>query len=728
MAAMAWQTLTPQAKGVAQRLFTLYDADKSGTIENPEFMSLCRAYDATVDATLVKQSFQSVAGPTVLQQCMPRPTPLYNRCVCVSQGLDVQGLAMWMMNAFGATEQAFCQAGETLIRNTGPGVDTILPAIRQKRAQRLFKAYDADSNSFIDITEFTTLCKEYDTQIDEAGVRNTFEMVGASDGRIDIVAFYRWIQMMFGECSDTEFDEGMEDLLMSASVVADTNAGDQIGLSGNSRRWANKLFKVYDKDASGDMSIAEFTGLCRKYDPTMSEASVQLTFETSGAVGGKITLQQFLQWCVTMFGTDDGPFEDSIRELLSESADAMSRMMPASRRQLANHIFRSYDADNSGYFDLQEFTFLYRSHDSSSSDDLIRRQFETAGGGGAGMNLECFENWLMIQFGELSDTEFERQVQPLLNAAALQVHAKSKLMADGLAQTRGAQQGDSELQKRMQLLQADIVRFEAQKSKLEQDTAVQQENFLSKQNELQQLQSAVIPLTQRKNELEQSVMQHQQGAAQMEAKLQALQNALMNQQTHYDTVTKDGESKVLNSARQVDDAESKIKTLESQLSTLNSEVAQRAIRSDQLKKDLENLELEKSKRQEIESEMTAKERAFTDAMGNMQKQQGESSALLDKQREELEAMQLQVKMLQQERATQESIAAQAREDAEAAAAKRAQEESRIAELELVVSGFDLLIVCDFITQLLIAHLCRQRKPILTCNRKLLKSTPNLNKR
>lgn len=65
MAAMAWQTLTPDAKAVAEKLFSLYDADNSGVIENSEFMSLCRAFDSTVDPALVQQSYQSVAGPTV---------------------------------------------------------------------------------------------------------------------------------------------------------------------------------------------------------------------------------------------------------------------------------------------------------------------------------------------------------------------------------------------------------------------------------------------------------------------------------------------------------------------------------------------------------------------------------------------------------------------------------------------------------------------------------------
>ena len=61
----AWQTLTPHAKDVVQKLFALYDADGSGTIENPEFMSLCRAFDPEVDAKMVQESYKSVAGPTV---------------------------------------------------------------------------------------------------------------------------------------------------------------------------------------------------------------------------------------------------------------------------------------------------------------------------------------------------------------------------------------------------------------------------------------------------------------------------------------------------------------------------------------------------------------------------------------------------------------------------------------------------------------------------------------
>ena len=83
-------------------------------------------------------------------------------------------------------------------------------------------AYDADHSSFIDLDEFTSLCRAYDESIDAAGVAQTFEMVNATDNRIDLAAFFRWIQMMFGDCSEEEFKEGMRDMGSFTSITSST--------------------------------------------------------------------------------------------------------------------------------------------------------------------------------------------------------------------------------------------------------------------------------------------------------------------------------------------------------------------------------------------------------------------------------------------------------------------------------------------------------------------------
>ena len=105
--------------------------------------------------------------------------------------MDVAAVAMWMQSTFGATEHSYQQGAKELIKNSGASVGTILPVQRRKVAQELFTAYDSDKSGFIDVKEFTKLCKKYDPAMDEGAVKQTFKLVNAVDGKLDIVAFYR---------------------------------------------------------------------------------------------------------------------------------------------------------------------------------------------------------------------------------------------------------------------------------------------------------------------------------------------------------------------------------------------------------------------------------------------------------------------------------------------------------------------------------------------------------
>ena len=62
--------------------------------------------------------------------------------------------------------------------------------------------------------------------------------------------------MMFGECSDKEFDDGMNDLMKvtEPEITGSAPVPHKSGLSASSISWAKKLFILYDKDQSGDMS------------------------------------------------------------------------------------------------------------------------------------------------------------------------------------------------------------------------------------------------------------------------------------------------------------------------------------------------------------------------------------------------------------------------------------------------------------------------------------------
>ena len=64
-------------------------------------------------------------------------------------------------------------------------------------ANALFVAYDADGSGFIDLKEFTHLCKSYDPRIEPGEISQGFKSVGVMNGKMDPPHFYKWLAMTF---------------------------------------------------------------------------------------------------------------------------------------------------------------------------------------------------------------------------------------------------------------------------------------------------------------------------------------------------------------------------------------------------------------------------------------------------------------------------------------------------------------------------------------------------
>ena len=127
----------------------------------------------------------------------------------------------------------------------------------------------------------------------------------------------RWVLMVFGDCTEPEFERGMADLMASVKAVPGASS-DGLMMSGNARKWASKLYELYRGRDSAEMSecssrvgccmccgagIREFTSLCIKFDPSMDEAGVRRTFEVAGVQLALnqfgISKKQFNIWCGT---------------------------------------------------------------------------------------------------------------------------------------------------------------------------------------------------------------------------------------------------------------------------------------------------------------------------------------------------------------------------------------------------------------------------------------------
>ena len=117
-----------------------------------------------------------------------------------------------------------------------------------------------------------------------------------------------------------------------------------------------------------------------------------------------------------MLGSDEAVFEEGVRDLILESQERLNLSMPLSWREQAAAIFSTYDYTQSGYIDLEAFSTLFHTIDSLCAPEYTCRQFDTAGGRAPSIDLSCFERWVMLQFSELTNAEFEAKAKLLLKA------------------------------------------------------------------------------------------------------------------------------------------------------------------------------------------------------------------------------------------------------------------------------------------------------------------------
>jgi len=96
----------------------------------------------------------------------------------------------------------------------------ILPRKRLATAKKLFNAYDFDGTNRIDFEEFYSIIKKFDPRIQPAGVRKTFEQVGADDLEFAPTHFCKWLALIFGKAEEADFNSGCKMLLDECSPEA----------------------------------------------------------------------------------------------------------------------------------------------------------------------------------------------------------------------------------------------------------------------------------------------------------------------------------------------------------------------------------------------------------------------------------------------------------------------------------------------------------------------------
>jgi len=238
--------------------------------------------------------------------------------------------------------------------------------------------------------------------------------------------------------------------------------------------------------------------------------------------------------------------------------------MPPLWHQWIAKIFSVFQKDQkSGTMSEAQFQHLYKAYHPAITSELVHRDMDVCGcADESGLKFANFARWVMLQFVDLKDIEFDAQMRNLY--AVAQATAKGgkppqlpgskfkssdarQRVQDSLAASPGLSPvpvrwpspGDqaraSPLKRRMAELKAEIHQAEEYKAKVEHEVGCKESERLMKQSELyqvqyevdryrataQQLQAEVAPLTERRSELQDSVHEHELSLQNLQSKMKA---------------------------------------------------------------------------------------------------------------------------------------------------------------------------------------------------------------
>jgi len=180
-------------------------------------------------------------------------------------------------------------------------------------------------------------------------------------------------------------------------------------------KWADKIFKMYDSDQSGELSLKEFVFLMRSQDPDLTEGEVEASMASCGLKrGDPLTRAKFYEWIDMVFGTlDDEEFIETM-EVMTET-DENGVLTPA-RKAWADRIFTMYDNNGNGTIDIDEFVKLMQ----CVAPDVTRAEVEAtllaAGVTDGEMDQVNFYQWINEVFGTFDDEDFERSMHSMTRA------------------------------------------------------------------------------------------------------------------------------------------------------------------------------------------------------------------------------------------------------------------------------------------------------------------------
>jgi len=231
--------------------------------------------------------------------------------------------------------------------------------------------------------------------------------------------------------------ENETDRLSSSSGLASAEAK-------LSEVWCRKLFRYVRSPHTGSLDIALFSRFAQSYDQNMTETKLSALIERLGfsfvikdRMGGlrhqpKVDFSRFGILLGTYVKEEprlkEGGGNRTLYRIVVDTCVGILRvaqplvlaMVRSSCRDWASRILTVYDVNGDGVFDEEEFIRLYQRvlTVKGSGEEASNRCMEAAGAQDGRLNLEGFMCFLDMQYGNLSETNFEQVALRLIEDAS----------------------------------------------------------------------------------------------------------------------------------------------------------------------------------------------------------------------------------------------------------------------------------------------------------------------
>ncbi|XP_022613335.1 ras and EF-hand domain-containing protein [Seriola dumerili] len=236
----------------------------------------------------------------------------------------------------------------------------------QKRLSALFHTYDVDNSGRIEKHEFTTICQELNVPAQEAeGIFNRLDI--DKDGTVTLEEFISGFQERHEEEEDDTEAKDKQSSKNKEQVISSQPPPSTRTMSTEERNRLRALFQAYDTDNSGRIEREEFLTICAELQVPAAEGNRifdRLDIDNDGTV----TLHEFISGFHDRYGEDKQSSTEGFSKneeqvitgfflffvLLSRSHPSI-RGMSAEEQDRLRTLFKTYDVDNSGRIERNEF-------------------------------------------------------------------------------------------------------------------------------------------------------------------------------------------------------------------------------------------------------------------------------------------------------------------------------------------------------------------------------------